>query len=98
MRAQGLLVIGALAAITSTARAQGDSASLTLTVRQTGHPLPGAEVRSDSVRARTDARGVARLRLAAGPRQLVVASIGYRPDTIQVVLQPLRDTAIAVEL
>ncbi len=91
-------VTGALVVTGTLAAAQSDSGKVTIVAHQEGHPLAGAVVQSDSVRAETDALGVATLQLPVGVRQLIVASIASRPETLHVAIRPQLDTTITVEL
>ena len=92
------LVSGVIVLTGKQATAQADSGTVTLAVRQGSRPVAEAVVRSDGIRTRTDAAGIATLRLPVGLRQLIVADIGFRPETIQVAMRPQLDTTIAVQL
>jgi outer membrane receptor for ferrienterochelin and colicins len=92
------LVTGALVVTETQVTAQSDSGKVTLAVRQGVRPVVEAIVRSDGIRTQTDAAGIARLRLPVGLRQLIVANIGFRPETIQVAIRPQLDTTITVQL
>jgi len=70
---------------------------VTLAVRQGDRPLTEAAVRSGRLRTRTDAGGNATLRLPVGLQRLIVASIGFRPETLQVAVRPQVDTTITVQ-
>lgn len=78
--------------------AQSDSGTVTAAVRHGDRPIAGAEVRSDSLHARTDALGFATLHLPAGQRPVVVTVIGFRPETLQVLIRPQHDTTLSVQL
>ncbi|MCU0633481.1 MAG: TonB-dependent receptor [Gemmatimonadaceae bacterium] len=104
--ATGSLVL-ALALVTGAAAetplaAQGSVAdtlaTVRVTVRHDDRPVEGAVVRSGTVGALADAAGRAVLRLAPGPRTLVVARLGFRPDTASLVLRASQDTALVVTL
>lgn len=87
------------AASPAAARAQVTPPSIvTVRVRQDTTPLPDALVRSQRVVRVTDARGLARLPLAAGAHRLVVGKLGFRPETLLVVVAAGRDTTIDVPL
>ncbi len=65
-----------------------------------GNPVPFATVRPVELAAvfvRTDASGTASIDLLGGPRRLLVSRVGFRPETLDVVLGP-RDTTLHVEL
>lgn len=88
----------------SAARAVADSlASVTIIAVHDTTPVDAAIVRAlggpidglpHPVSARTDARGVATLRLPAGERLLVASRFGYRPDTIRLQLRAGQDTTV----
>ena len=90
------LLTGVLTVIGTRAPAQRESGGVTVTVRQGDRPLAEAVVRSGRVRTRTDAAGLAILRLPIGLQQLIVASIGFSPETLQVLVRPQIDTTITV--
>lgn len=71
---------------------------MTLAVRQGDRPLAEAAVRSGRIRTRTDAEGNATLRLPVGLQPLIVVSIGFRPETLQVAVRPQVDTTLTVQL
>ena len=81
--------------------AQGDAATgdVIATVRsESGTPLAEAEVRTGAEQSRTDAHGIARLSLPAGPHRLTVARIGFEPATIDVQVLPAREVRVTVTL
>src|SRR5687768_9269894 len=51
-------------------------------IRPDSQPIAAVQVRTDSIRARTDANGEARLVVPAGPRRLFFTRIGYAPDSV----------------
>ena len=53
-------------------------------VRSDSQPIVGVQVRTDSIRGRTDTNGEARLVVAAGPRRVFFTRIGYAPDSADV--------------
>ncbi len=71
---------------------------LTVQVRHAGQPVVGATVRSGRVGALTDTSGTATLRLTAGRPTVIVARIGFRPDTFTLRLRTAQDTTVPVEL
>ena len=75
-----------------------DSATLRVRVVRDSVGIEGAIVRTGRRGARTDARGVATLRLAAGAHHLAASRIGLAPETTTVVLRAGQDTAIVVAL
>jgi iron complex outermembrane receptor protein len=78
--------------------AQSDSGNVTLAVRQDDRPLAEATVSSGRLRTRTDARGSATLRLPVGLQTVLVASISFRPETLQVAIRARFDTTVTVQL
>ena len=95
-------------AVSLVAQAPGDSATVRLSVRHEGAPLPGATVRVQSspgdagtaLRAASGAPGVLVLRLPApGEYQLAVSAIGYAGISLGLKLRAAQpDTALFVEL
>ena len=76
-----------------------DSAALlAVLVRRDTVPLEDATVRSGRVAAQTDARGVASLRLRAGDHDVIITRIGFRAETLHVVLPAQGDTTVTVDL
>jgi outer membrane receptor for ferrienterochelin and colicins len=77
-------------------------ATVRVTVRHDASPVPGAIVRAldlaPPVGAQTGAAGDATLRLPPGPRTLVASRLGFRPDTVRLVLRAGQDTALVVAL
>jgi outer membrane receptor for ferrienterochelin and colicins len=82
------------------ARAQtGDSlATLRLHVLHRFAPLARVRISGGDTTAATDADGTVLLRLPPGPATLVLARIGYLPDTLTLSLQRGQDTTITVDL
>ncbi len=80
------------------AEAQTDSGKVTVAVREGERPLVEAVVRSGHARARTDALGETALWLPVGLRRVVVASIGFRPETLHVAVRAGLDTTLTVQL
>jgi outer membrane receptor for ferrienterochelin and colicins len=64
-------------------------------VRPDSQPIVGVQVRTDSIRSRTDTNGEARLVVAAGPRRVFFTRIGYAPDSAVV---STTDTLLTVVL
>ena len=64
------------------------------TVRADSEPVVGTLVRLDSLRVRSDARGVVRLMTPAGMRRIMVSRIGYAPDSIELIIRAGLDTTI----
>lgn len=75
-----------------------DSATLRVLVRHDTLPIEGASVRVGAVARATDAGGRALLRLAAGSHAVVVARIGFVPDTLALTLAAGQDTSVVVTL
>lgn len=93
-----VFLIGALAVSTVRVAAQSDTGSVTIAVRQGDRPLAEATVRSGRLHSRTDATGLATLRLPIGVQPIIVASIGFRPESLQVLVRAGIDTTITVQL
>ncbi|MFL5582891.1 MAG: TonB-dependent receptor plug domain-containing protein, partial [Gemmatimonadaceae bacterium] len=77
---------------------EATQARLTVRVSASGLPLEHAVVRSGAAAAPTNAAGVARLALPAGPASVAITLLGYAPDTLRLTLAAGRDTSVAVEL
>jgi iron complex outermembrane receptor protein len=84
-------------AVVSEATAQ-DAVLRVRVIRPDSQPIAGVQVRLDTLRARTDTRGEARMVTSPGSRLLSVARIGYAPDSATVVLRPGVDTLITFML
>lgn len=81
------------------ARAWSQDATFRLRVlRPDSQPVTGVQVRIDSLLARTDQRGEARLDVAAGLRRVYLTRIGYAADSFEVNLRSGMDTTMAVVL
>ena len=61
-------------------------------------PVEGATVRSGRIARSTDAAGQATLLLPPGAHVVVVARIGFVPDTLRLTLRPAQDTSVTVQL
>ncbi len=83
---------------TRAARSADSLVSLRVHVRQDTLPVDAAAVRSGRVATYTDAQGLAVLGLAPGERRLVAAKIGFKPETLVVVLRAGADTSVTVGL
>ena len=92
-----LFLLGGLAGRAS-AQGEDSSATVRVVVRADTLPVEGAVVRAGRLARQTDAAGLAVLRLAPGAHALVVARIGFVPDTIALVLRAGQDTTVAVSL
>ena len=91
-----LLLLGACLAPVS---AGAQNATLHVRViRPDSQPIAGVQVRSDSLVARTDQSGEARLDLSAGLRRVYLTRIGYAADSFEVSLRSGMDTTLAVVL
>jgi iron complex outermembrane receptor protein len=77
-----------------------DSATVavTVTVRRETVPVPAAMVRSEATAQYTDSTGRAVLRLAPGTRTIIAAKIGFRAESLIVVLRAGVDTTIDMTL
>jgi iron complex outermembrane receptor protein len=78
--------------------AQSDSGKVTVTVREGERPLVEAVVRSGHAHVPTDALGEATLWLPVGVRRVIVAGIGFRPETLHVAVRVRLDTTLTVQL
>jgi iron complex outermembrane receptor protein len=92
-----LLVIAAATVLPITAIAQ-EAVVRVRVVRADSQPIVGVQVRLDTLRARTDEQGEARLASTAGSRLISVARIGYAPDSASIVLRPGADTTVTFVL
>lgn len=76
--------------------------AVTVKVTSGLRPVEAAVVRSGTglaaVAAQTDVLGIAILRLRAGERLVVASRVGYRPDSITVVVRAAGDTTVTLEL
>jgi outer membrane receptor for ferrienterochelin and colicins len=83
-------------------RAQDSTRSSTATLRvrvvHEAAPVQGAIVRAGSIARQTSATGEATLQLVAGTHTIVVARLGYSPDTSVVTLAVGQDTSIVARL
>ena len=71
-----------------------DSGTVSVTVREAMGMVDGILIRSETTSARTDANGLARLVLPAGPRTLLVTRLGFVPRRVDVIV--LADSIISV--
>ena len=53
-------------------------------VRPDSQPIVGVQVRTDSIRGRTDTNGETRLVITGGPRRVFFTRIGYAPDSVDI--------------
>ena len=72
------------------------SGTVNVTVRESMGMVEGFIVRSDTIRAATDARGKARLVLPAGQRSLALTRIGFTPRRVNVTV--IADSTIEVTI
>lgn len=86
------------AAVPHRVRAQEPDGTVRVTVRSGEAPVADATVRAGAVRVLTSAEGRATLRLRPGPRLLVIAKVGYHPDSIEVVVRAGADTSLGTSL
>lgn len=78
--------------------AQSDHATIRVRVLQDTIPVEGALVRSRRVGRPTDAEGRVMLRVVPGPHSVIVARIGFLPDTLDVTVAAGQDTSVTVQL
>jgi iron complex outermembrane receptor protein len=92
------LAAALLPAAAPAAAAQAGAATIRVVVRHEGEPVRDATVRAGAAGARTDDDGRAALPLPPGDHLLVVARLGFRPESLAVRLAPGADTTVAVAL
>lgn len=99
------LAMGGATAVTATdvaAQTGADSGTVTVRVRRDSTPaspsVEAAIVRSGTIGGRTDATGAVTLRLAAGPHTIVASRLGFRPDSVALVVRGGTDTTVALVL
>lgn len=97
-RSHPVLLAVALALAYAPLGAQSPIARVTLEVTSDDGPVSDATARAARARAVTDSRGRAVLALAPGERRIVVAKLGYRPDTLALLLRGGADTTVVVRL
>lgn len=73
-----------------------DSGTVNVTVRESMGMVDGILIRSDTISARTDNSGRARLVLPAGPRTLVVTRLGFVPKRVDVIV--FADSTVSVTI
>ena len=78
--------------------AQEARGTVRVAVQHDSTPVQGAIVRSDRVTARTDRRGEAVLQLPIGLQRLIVARLGFVPETLAVDVRGNLDTLLTVAL
>lgn len=82
--------------------AQDAPATVRLTVLVEAAPVEGATARvadlTPLVAARTDAAGLAALRMPAGARRIHITRLGMRADSVSLTLRAGQDTSIVVQL
>ncbi|HEY9450723.1 MAG TPA: TonB-dependent receptor plug domain-containing protein, partial [Gemmatimonadaceae bacterium] len=78
--------------------AQSDHATIRVRVLQDTVPVEGALVRTRRVGRPTDAEGRVMLRVVPGPHSVIVARIGFLPDTLDVTVAAGQDTSVTVQL
>jgi iron complex outermembrane receptor protein len=87
-----------LAVAPASSVAQATATLRVRTVRPDSQPIVGVQVRVDTIRARTDAQGMARLATSAGSHQVHVARIGYAPDSAAITVRAGMDTLLTFVL
>lgn len=75
-----------------------ESAHVRVVVTAGGNPLADAVVHSDRIGMRTDPRGSATLVLPTGVRTIIASKLGFRSDSMTLVLRAGVDSAIAFSL
>ncbi len=93
-----VLLTVATTAGASQAQVPDSLATLRVRVLHDSIPIEAAMVRSGRVGSMTDHDGLATLRLAAGAHLVIVARIGFRPDTARLDLRAEQDTSLTVRL
>ena len=77
---------------------QAPAARLAVRVESDGAPLAGAQVNGAGGGGVTNAAGLVRLRLPAGPTRLQVRRLGFAAESLALVLPTGADTLVRVEL
>jgi hypothetical protein len=78
----GVRLAALLALLLSGGRVEAQSVSVRVRViSPDSAPVPGVVVRADTMQARTDSLGVARLLVPGDARRLVVTRLGFAPDS-----------------
>ena len=80
------------------AAAQGSGTVTVRVVSEEATPIAGARVASGATEARTDPRGRATLRLAAGQHTLRIEHLGFRSLTVRVRVRAGADTLVAARM
>jgi outer membrane receptor for ferrienterochelin and colicins len=80
------------------AAAQSDSGRIKVVVRSEKQPIAGAEVRAGPAHVRTDRSGSAVLHLPVGGWPVVIAHVGFRPETLFVNVRAGLHTVVTAEL
>ena len=78
--------------------AQGVSGTVRVLVQHDSTPVQGAVVRSGLVAVQTDRRGDAVLQLPAGLQRLIVARLGFVPETLAVDVRANVDMLVTIAL
>ncbi|MFN2564635.1 MAG: TonB-dependent receptor domain-containing protein [Gemmatimonadaceae bacterium] len=81
-----------------TLHTQDARGTVRVSVQHDSTPVEGAVVRSGGVAAQTNRRGEAVLRLAPGLRHVIVARLGFLPETLAVDVRANADTLVSVAL
>lgn len=92
-----LLLATAIAVASPTMVVAQPEANLSVRVTGAGRALPGARVTLDRVARLADRAGLVRFTAGPGAHRLVVAAVGWIPDTVTLVLAAA-DTSISIEL
>ena len=90
--------LAALPLLPAPLTAQQGAATVTVRVTAEGVPLENAIIRSGTRGAATNSVGLARLALPAGAATVRVARLGYRPDSVALVVRAGHDTTLAFAL
>jgi iron complex outermembrane receptor protein len=80
------------------ARAQQPAGTLTVRVTGEGRPLRDAQLRAGRRIVLTDGSGTARLDVVAGRWEVVVAKLGFRPDTLTAVVAAGQEIVLTADL
>ena len=92
-----VLLLGSLIAAPTEAQ-DTTTVALTIEARRDSVPVADVLVRSRNIARYTDERGVAVLRLPPGAHDIVTAKIGYKAETLAVVLRIGADTTVRIPL
>ena len=99
-RGRGDLVVLLLALFLpfATVASEESTGTLVVRVRNGAAPVPSAEVSTDGLRARTDARGEVSLALPAGEHAITIGRPGFAQTTLQITVGAGAENTVTVQL